>query len=120
MAVTAIDTAQKDMHCCWHCQVCWNCWLTWLGLVMQVMQWSLEGSERARWAQEAKWWIPDANISKTVIPVQKLRHVLSHLRQMPQSEVTRKLRLMEAERFRFTFQVCYTADLSLGKLISCV
>lgn len=72
------------------------------------MQWSLEGPQRARWAQEAKWWIPDADISKVVIPVQKLRYVLSHLRGMPQSEISYKLKLMQTERYRFTFQVLTT------------
>lgn len=40
-----------------------------------------------------------------MIPVENVADIMGHLRDMPQSEVKRKLSEMETERHRFTFQV---------------
>lgn len=75
------------------------------------MQWAI-GSERPKIAQEARWWIPDADVHGAVIPVESLGGIMAHLRGMPDTE-DRKLREMQNERLRFTFQASqFTAAIS--------
>ena len=68
------------------------------------MQWVI-GSERAQYAQEARWWIPDADVYEQMITIDMIADIMGHLRGMPDSEVDRKLKEMQLERLRFTFQV---------------
>ena len=68
------------------------------------MQWST-GSEHAEYAQEARWWIPDADVNDDLIPVGTIREIMGHLRDMPKAEINRKLTEMQAERLRLTFLV---------------
>ena len=72
---------------------------------LQRMEWQIHATERAAYAQEARWWIPDADVGEVLIPVDKISDIMGHLREMPDSEVRRKLMEMETERHRFTFQV---------------
>ena len=71
---------------------------------LQQMQWVI-GSERAQYAQEARWWIPDADVYEQMITIDTIADIMGHLRGMPDSEVDRKLKEMQLERLRFTFQV---------------
>lgn len=71
------------------------------------MQWSI-GSERAEYAQEARWWIPDADVDDDLIPVGTIPEIMGHLRDMPKAEVDRKLTEMQAERLRLTFLVRFS------------
>ena len=70
---------------------------------MQEMQWSI-GSERPKIAQEARWWIPDADVHDVLIPVESVSDIVDHLKSIPEAEVVRKLEEMKEERLRFTFQ----------------
>lgn len=69
------------------------------------MKWSI-GSERAKFAQEARWWIPDAEVGDIMITVDTVGDIMAHLRGMPDMEINRKLKEMQFERLRMTFQVC--------------
>ena len=84
--------------------------LTWLNpnivLLTQEMQWEIHPTERALHGQEAQWWLPDADIKDIVIPVDSFKAILGHLREMPESEVSRKLQEMDHARHSFFFQVC--------------
>lgn len=74
------------------------------------MQWSI-GSERAKYGQEARWWIPDADIREVMISVESIGDIMAHLRGMPDAEIHRKLKEMQSERLRFTFQVTTLSQL---------
>ena len=71
--------------------------------VLQKMEWNI-GAERKD-GDKAQWWIPDADIYKQLITVDSLADIMAHLRGMPDAEINRKLKEMQPERLRFTFQV---------------
>lgn len=69
------------------------------------MEWEFHPTERALHGQDAKWWIPDAEVRKVMISVDNFPSILDHLREMPEGEVTRKLSELNELRHRFFFQV---------------
>lgn len=71
----------------------------------QDMQWSVHPTERALHGQEAQWWIPDADIKDVIISEESFGAILGHLREMPESEIDRKLGEMNEMRHKFFFQV---------------
>ena len=73
--------------------------------VVQTMQWEVHPTERALHGQEAQWWIPDADVRDIIITEDSFGKILGHLREMPESEVTRKLAEMNTVRHSFLFQV---------------
>lgn len=90
---------------------------------VQKMEWSIHATQRAAYAQEARWWIPDADIKEVFIPVDTIADIMGHLQNMPESEIKRKLMEMQAERHRFTFQVlfpfkCTRPCITYGKPLS--
>jgi hypothetical protein len=79
--------------------------------LLQDMRWEVHPTERAMHGQESQWWLPDADISPVVIPLASFGKLMGHLRNMPRSEMERKLQEMGEERHKFHFQVSpYTSS----------
>lgn len=78
--------------------------------LLQKMHWQI-GSEKKDLSEDGKaqYWIPDADIHEQLITVDTMPDIMAHLRGMPEVEINRKLKEMQSERLRFTFQVPHLA-----------
>ena len=55
-------------------------------------------------AQDAQWWLPDADVYDTMVQVPNVTHVVPHLRSIPRDVLVRKLAAVQAARSRFFFR----------------